>query len=185
MSTPRNYIDLVFDRPPGPERGRCVVVEDRAGRSFGLGEWVERPGWIWALRIPDPRNGPDIGDYIDIVFDTPDGPGGEFEEIQDSAGRPIDCGRWLERPDGRWVLRLPPRSALETIVQALHDSKINGEISWFYDGVWRVKLGDPLNGYREEESVRDLAEAAERLRVKAIEHYPDSEFAKRFALGFV
>jgi hypothetical protein len=25
---------------------------------------------------------------------------------------------------------------LDTIVAALHDSEINGEMSWFYDGVW-------------------------------------------------
>lgn len=30
----------------------------------------------------------------------------------------------------------------------LHGSEINGEISWFYDGVWRVRFGDELNGTR-------------------------------------
>jgi hypothetical protein len=28
----------------------------------------------------------------------------------------------------------------------LHDSEINGEISWFFDSVWSVKIGDRLNG---------------------------------------
>lgn len=34
------------------------------------------------------------------------------------------------------------RPDLGTIIAALHDSEINGEVSWLYDGVWRVKLGD-------------------------------------------
>ena len=29
---------------------------------------------------------------------------------------------------------------LGTIIAALHDSEINGEVSWFFDGTWRVKL---------------------------------------------
>jgi hypothetical protein len=33
---------------------------------------------------------------------------------------------------------------LETVIDELHASEINGSISWFYDGVWRVILSDPL-----------------------------------------
>ena len=29
---------------------------------------------------------------------------------------------------------------LGTIIAGLLDSEINGEMSWFYDGTWRVKL---------------------------------------------
>jgi hypothetical protein len=32
--------------------------------------------------------------------------------------------------------------ALEQLIQDLHDSEINAEIGWFYDGVWWVKIGD-------------------------------------------
>jgi hypothetical protein len=42
------------------------------------------------------------------------------------------------------------RLDLGTIIAALHDSEINGEVSWFYDGVWRVKLGDEENGFVAE-----------------------------------
>ena len=43
-------IDVVFDGPPGPRAGRFVEVEDEAGRSIDVGEWVERPDGYWALR---------------------------------------------------------------------------------------------------------------------------------------
>ena len=33
---------------------------------------------------------------------------------------------------------------LASFIGDLHDSEINGEISWFYDGVWGVKIGDHL-----------------------------------------
>jgi len=45
------YIDIVFDGPPGPEAPRFVEVENREGASIEVGEWVPRPGGHWALRI--------------------------------------------------------------------------------------------------------------------------------------
>jgi hypothetical protein len=32
------------------------------------------------------------------------------------------------------------RLSLGTIIEALHDSEINGGVSWFFEGVWRVFL---------------------------------------------
>lgn len=49
------HIDFVFDGPPGPEAGRFVEVEDDKGASIRIGEWVQRDGGHWALRI-NPRN---------------------------------------------------------------------------------------------------------------------------------
>ena len=69
---------------------------------------------------------------------------------------------------------------LAGFIEALHDSEINGEIGWFFDGVWCVKIGDVHNGYKAEATFMSLGEAAEWLRSKAIELYPDSEFAKRW-----
>ena len=70
---------------------------------------------------------------------------------------------------------------LASFIADLHDSEINGEIGWFFDGVWRAKIGDPWNGYRaEKDDFMSLAEAAKWLRSKAIELYPDSEFAKAY-----
>ena len=45
---------------------------------------------------------------IDVVFDGPPGPNpGRFVEVEDEAGRSIDVGKWVERPDGYWALRIP------------------------------------------------------------------------------
>ena len=47
-------IEIVFDGPPGPDGGRFVEVEDEAGGSLDVGEWVERPDGYWALRLQIP-----------------------------------------------------------------------------------------------------------------------------------
>jgi hypothetical protein len=72
------------------------------------------------------------------------------------------------------------RLDLGKIIAAIHDSEINGEISWFYDGVWRVKLGDGENGFVAEAMVSSPQEAAEWLHANAVRRYPASEFAKLF-----
>jgi hypothetical protein len=47
-------------------------------------------------------------DYIDIVFHGPPGPEApRFVEAEDSSGRSIDFGEWVQRPDGYWALRIP------------------------------------------------------------------------------
>ena len=44
--------------------------------------------------------------YIDVVFDGPPGPEPpRFVEVEDSQGRSINFGEWVERPDGFWALR--------------------------------------------------------------------------------
>lgn len=44
---------------------------------------------------------------IDVVFDGPPGPvAGRFVECEDSERRSVAVGRWIERDDGYWVLRL-------------------------------------------------------------------------------
>lgn len=46
--------------------------------------------------------------HIDIVFDGPPGPeAGRFIEVEDSSGKSISFGEWMQRPDGYWVLRIP------------------------------------------------------------------------------
>ena len=74
---------------------------------------------------------------------------------------------------------IEPADELASLLEDLHGSEINGEIGWFFDRVWRAKIGDPWNGYRaEKDGLLSLGEAAEWLRSKAIELYPNSEFAK-------
>lgn len=46
------------------------------------------------------------GEQIDIVFDAPPGREcGRFVEAENSEGKSISFGEWLQRPDGYWVLR--------------------------------------------------------------------------------
>lgn len=45
--------------------------------------------------------------YVDLVFDGPPGPESpRFVEAVDASGS-IELGEWIERPDGKWVLRIP------------------------------------------------------------------------------
>ena len=39
---------------------------------------------------------------------------------------------------------IEPTDEFASFVQDLHDSEINAEIGWFFDGVWCVKIGDKL-----------------------------------------
>lgn len=45
---------------------------------------------------------------VDLVFDGPPGPeGGRFVEAEFSGSqRSLSAGRWVERPDGLWALRV-------------------------------------------------------------------------------
>lgn len=46
--------------------------------------------------------------FVDVVFDGPPGPeGGRFVEVEDPAGRSIDCGEWITSGAGMWALRIP------------------------------------------------------------------------------
>jgi hypothetical protein len=57
--------------------------------------------------------------FIDIVFDGPPGPeSGRFVEVEDSSGRSIKIGEWLQRNDGYWVLRFNP----------MHEAQVLGSI---------------------------------------------------------
>jgi hypothetical protein len=47
----RDFVDVVFDGPPGHEAGRFVEVEDSRGHSINAGEWIDRGDGMWALRI--------------------------------------------------------------------------------------------------------------------------------------
>jgi len=70
-----------------------------------------------------------MAEHVDIVFDGPPGPeGNRFIEVEDASGRNIAFGEWIERKDGRWVLRITaadfrkPRRTVDTAeVQAALD----------------------------------------------------------------
>jgi hypothetical protein len=40
-----------------------------------------------------------------VVFDGPPGPECRFVEVEDPQGKSVDCGEWIQRRDGYWVLR--------------------------------------------------------------------------------
>ncbi|HEY3911729.1 MAG TPA: hypothetical protein VGM07_17855 [Stellaceae bacterium] len=69
---------------------------------------------------------------------------------------------------------------LGAIIAALHDSEINGEVSWFYDGVWRVRLGDSDKAIAAEATLGSADGAAEWLRANPVRRYPHSEFARLY-----
>jgi hypothetical protein len=126
-----------------------------------------------------------IGGHIDFVVTEGGRPGPQstFIEVEDAAGRSNEVGGWVERREGEWALRVP-YAGLEQIIADLYDSEINASFSWFWDGGIDVSIGDDLNGFVTGDQVATLAEDAEWLRASAVEHYPDSEFARKHARGF-
>jgi len=65
-----------------------------------------------------------------------------------------------------------------SIIQKLYDSEINVSIASFWDAGFEVRLGDDMNGFKDQTSVKTFAEAEAWLRDAAIRHYPNSDFAK-------
>jgi hypothetical protein len=69
---------------------------------------------------------------------------------------------------------------LGEVLDKLYDSEINFEVSAFWDNGIDVKLGDEMNGYAAESSVRTSEEAAEWLDQQARLHFPASKYATGF-----
>lgn len=65
-----------------------------------------------------------------------------------------------------------------SILQQLYDSEINATIGWFWDSGFDLAIGDTMNGFKERGRVDTWEEVEVWLADKAIEHYPDSDFAK-------
>lgn len=64
-----------------------------------------------------------------------------------------------------------------TVQQELYRSEINCSIVTFFDDGWQVALGDNMNGFIAEATVRTFEEAEAWLTRMAIERYPTSIFA--------
>jgi len=71
---------------------------------------------------------------------------------------------------------------LETVLRDLYASEISASISWIWDGGFRVTLGSPelAVGW----ALPTPGAAVEWLKQQAILHYPDSDFARKYARGF-
>jgi hypothetical protein len=46
------YVDIVFDRGPGPWPQQLIEIEDTQGRSVSYGEWLHRSDGSALLRVP-------------------------------------------------------------------------------------------------------------------------------------
>lgn len=66
-----------------------------------------------------------------------------------------------------------------SVLQALYDSEINFSISTLWDGGFDVKLGDEVSGIKAIANCGSMEAADQWLKDKAIELYPESDFAKR------
>lgn len=78
----------------------------------------------------------DRAGFFDVLFDGPPAHvSGRFVEVEDENGKSIRVGRWIDRGDGLWALRIGLReSALETalreLVEDIDDTKRNaGELT--------------------------------------------------------
>jgi hypothetical protein len=67
------------------------------------------------------------------------------------------------------------------IIQRLQDSKINGMISWFFDGEWRWAIGDDLNGWKLAGKADSFDAAVRELAENAFAEFPQSTFATWWA----
>jgi len=70
----------------------------------------------------------------------------------------------------------PANLAVE--LQKIYDSEINVEISWFWDAGIDIRLGDKMNGYLAEDSVRSMAEVVPWLQEAIAHFYPESAYAR-------
>lgn len=66
---------------------------------------------------------------------------------------------------------------MKSVPQELHDSEINGSISWFFDSCWVAKLGDDLNGFKAEAHCESFDEAVQWLHEEAMHRFPNSGYA--------
>lgn len=66
---------------------------------------------------------------------------------------------------------------MSDIPQRLYDSEINFSISCFWDGGFTAKIGDDMNGFEAEKTVKTCDEALAWLDVQARLEYPDSLYA--------
>lgn len=70
-------------------------------------------------------------------------------------------------------------NVMETELQKMYDSEINVQISSFWDGGWRIALGDRVNGFIHPKwDSCELHEVVSALQELILEHYPNSLYAK-------
>lgn len=152
-----------------------AIIRADVGRPSGI-EWPREGSIAFCSTRTAPAGGSSTANLPPMYRAMTRGTGGAEEAAPLTAA-----------PKGANGMDTPPTmdaaDELGQLIGDLHGSEINGEISWFYDGVWRVRLGDEWNGYQAEETFNTLSKTAEWLRRKAVEIYPDSDFAKDYRHG--
>jgi hypothetical protein len=93
--------------------------------------------------------------FFDGVWSVELGRKGNDHQAHSVVPGPEQAAEWLHENSVRLFTESgfakPDRANLGTMVAALHYSEISGEISWPRSRRrWRVKLGDPLNGFDAE-----------------------------------
>lgn len=61
--------------------------------------------------------------------------------------------------------------------QKMYDSEINVEMGWVWDGGIDVRLGDKINGYLAEETVKSASDIIAWLQEAIAHFYPQSTYA--------
>lgn len=107
--------------------------------------WLDPPAWS-ALKAFVQRYDLDPSveeeDFVDVVFDgPPDAKSGRFVEVEDSKKRSVKIGRWIQRNNGQWALRIPlsVEAPAPTAEQIVAEAMVNA--------------GAPLMHSRVEEAV--------------------------------
>lgn len=70
-----------------------------------------------------------------------------------------------------------------SVFQDLYHSEINFQITTFWDAGFEVKLGDEMNGFKAETTIRRFGQIEPWLIDQAIQHFPQSLFAKMYRDG--
>lgn len=96
------------DEPAYGEPTPCKTFRDAYGK-------LRRTDGRYAGYVPYlacPGHGGPKAPYIDVVFDGPPGPeAGRFVEVENALGHGFNAGKWVQREDGYWVLRIPKPAA--------------------------------------------------------------------------
>ena len=71
---------------------------------------------------------------------------------------------------------------LQRVLHDLYDSEINISISSDWDCGHCVQLGDMRNGFKVSSSFIDSPDVAKELIRMTVEHYPESDFSKKYSL---